>query len=174
MNETLARSSLRELGAGRRGQPRAARCAPSDRLGGHIVQGHVDGTGTVISARATTGSPGACGSRRRPRCCATWSQKGSITVDGVSLTVAELDSDSFTVSLIPETLERTNLGKAQAGTTVNLEVDVLAKYVEKLMRALGMSTVKAPFATIEEAIEDIRQGKMVVVATTRTARTRAT
>ena len=61
-------------------------------------------------------------------------EKGSIAVDGVSLTVAELDRDSFTVSLIPETLQRTNLGKAQAGTTVNLEVDVLAKYVEKLMR----------------------------------------
>ena len=60
-------------------------------------------------------------------------EKGSITVDGVSLTVAELDSDSFTVSLIPETLERTNLGTAQPGTIVNLEVDVLAKYVEKLM-----------------------------------------
>ena len=60
-------------------------------------------------------------------------EKGSIAVDGVSLTVAELDSDSFTVSLIPETLERTNLGTAQPGTTVNLEVDVLAKYVEKLM-----------------------------------------
>ena len=59
--------------------------------------------------------------------------KGSIAVDGVSLTVAELDSDCFTVSLIPETLERTNLGKARPGRIVNLEVDVLAKYVEKLM-----------------------------------------
>jgi riboflavin synthase len=62
-------------------------------------------------------------------------EKGSIAVDGVSLTVAELDSDSFTVSLIPETLQRTNLGTASAGTTVNLEVDVLAKYVEKLIGA---------------------------------------
>jgi riboflavin synthase len=61
--------------------------------------------------------------------------KGSIAVDGVSLTVAELDGDSFTVSLIPETLQRTNLGKARAGMTVNLEVDVLAKYVEKLIGA---------------------------------------
>jgi riboflavin synthase len=59
--------------------------------------------------------------------------KGSITVDGVSLTIAGLDDRSFTVSLIPETLERTNLGRAEPGTTVNLEVDVLAKYVERLM-----------------------------------------
>ena len=86
-----------------------------------------------------------------------------MAVDGVSLTIAELDDTSFTVSLIPETLERTNLGGARAGSRVNLEVDVLAKYVEKLVGAATMSATKATFATIEEALEDIREGKMVVV-----------
>jgi riboflavin synthase len=132
MNETLARSSLRDVdGGGEVNLELPLR--PTDRLGGHVVQGHVDGTGTVAALSDD-------GFARRVRIEAPSEllryvvEKGSITVDGVSLTVAELDSDSFTVSLIPETLKRTNLGKAQAGTTVNLEVDVLAKYVEKLMR----------------------------------------
>jgi riboflavin synthase len=131
MNETLARSSLRDAGPGTNVNLELALRA-SDRLGGHIVQGHVDGTGTVAAVLDD-------GFARRVRIEATDDmlryvvEKGSVTVDGVSLTVAELDSDSFTVSLIPETLERTNLGTAQPGTIVNLEVDVLAKYVEKLM-----------------------------------------
>ena len=89
-------------------------------------------------------------------------EKGSIAVDGVSLTVARVDDTSFDVSLIPETLERTTLGRAANGTPVNLEVDVMAKYVEKLTRPMSTDT-ETPFATIEEAIEDIRAGKMVVV-----------
>jgi riboflavin synthase len=131
MNETLARSSLKHLAAGAEVNLELPLRA-SDRLGGHVVQGHVDGTGAVLSV---TGD----GFARRLRVAAGDDvlryvvEKGSIAVDGVSLTVAELDGESFTVSLIPETLLRTNLGKAQAGTTVNLEVDVLAKYVEKLI-----------------------------------------
>ena len=131
MNETLARSSLRDAGLGAQVNLELALRA-SDRLGGHIVQGHVDATGSVAAVAQD-------GFARRVRIEAPDEilryvvEKGSITVDGVSLTVAELDSDSFTVSLIPETLERTNLGTAQPGTIVNLEVDVLAKYVEKLM-----------------------------------------
>jgi riboflavin synthase len=131
MHETLSRSSLRDVGPGTQVNLELALRA-SDRLGGHIVQGHVDATGTI-------GSTAEDGFSRRVRIEAPDEilryivEKGSITVDGVSLTVAELDSDSFTVSLIPETLERTNLGPAQPGTIVNLEVDVLAKYVEKLM-----------------------------------------
>ena len=133
MNETLSRTSLRSVDAGGEVNLELPLRA-TDRLGGHVVQGHVDGTGTIVSVADD-------GFARRVRIEAPGEllryvvEKGSITVDGVSLTVAEIDSDSFTVSLIPETLQRTNLGKAHAGTTVNLEVDVLAKYVEKLMRA---------------------------------------
>ncbi len=106
---------------------------PADRLGGHIMQGHVDGTGTITGLQDD-------GFARRVQIDAPEDvlryvvEKGSIAVDGVSLTVAAVDDRSFTVSLIPETLQRTNLGKAQTGNKVNLEVDVLAKYVEKLVR----------------------------------------
>jgi riboflavin synthase len=132
MNETLSLSSLAGLGAGGPVNLELA-MRPTDRLGGHIVQGHVDGIGTVAAltpdgfARRVTIVPGD------PRLLRYLVYKGSITVDGVSLTVAGLDDRSFTVSLIPETLERTNLGHAEIGATVNLEVDVLAKYVERLM-----------------------------------------
>ena len=133
MNETLARSSLRDADAGAQVNLELPLRA-TDRLGGHVVQGHVDGTGTVASVTDD-------GFARRVRIEAPDDvlryvvQKGSIAVDGVSLTVADLDSESFTVSLIPETLQRTNLGVAKVGATVNLEVDVLAKYVEKLIGA---------------------------------------
>ena len=93
-------------------------------------------------------------------------EKGSIAVDGVSLTVTEVDDAGFSVSLIPETLERTTLGSAEPGRTVNLEVDVLAKYVEKSWRGARLGTgsvMSSPFSTIEEAIEDVRDGRMVVV-----------
>jgi riboflavin synthase len=131
MNETLRLSSLAEA---RPGRPVHLELAMrlSDRLGGHMVQGHVDGIGTVRSVAAD-------GFARRVEIEAGDEilryvvHKGSITVDGVSLTVAGLGDASFTVSLIPETLERTNLGHAEVGTTVNLEVDVLAKYVERLV-----------------------------------------
>ena len=93
-------------------------------------------------------------------------EKGSIAVDGVSLTVARVDDASFDVSLIPETLERTNLGAAAPGTPVNLEVDILAKYVEKLVAHALSSRRPATTSSsppIEEALEDIAAGKMVVV-----------
>jgi len=132
MHETLTRSSLRAV------QPGALvnlelPLRPVERLGGHIVQGHVDATGTV-----STIAPDGFARRVRVSTSAEVLRyvvaKGSIAVDGVSLTVAEVDESSFTVSLIPETLQRTNLGAAQPGNRVNLEVDVLAKYVEKLVR----------------------------------------
>ena len=132
MNETLARSSLGDLAPGSEVNLELPLRA-TDRLGGHVVQGHVDGVGTIEEASAD-------GFARRIRVEAPADvlryvvEKGSIAVDGVSLTVAELDHRSFTVSLIPETLQRTNLGSAGPGTRVNLEVDVLAKYVERLMR----------------------------------------
>jgi riboflavin synthase len=131
MAETLRRSSLGPLGAGDRVNVELALRA-GERLGGHFVQGHVDGLGTVAEVTPE-------GFARLVRIAATPEivryvvPKGSIAVDGVSLTVVAADDEGFTVSLIPETLERTTLGDAQPGRSVNLEVDVLAKYVERLM-----------------------------------------
>jgi len=131
MNETLQRSSLRDAQAGTEVNLELPLRA-SDRLGGHVVQGHVDGIGVVAEIEDD-------GFARRIRVSAPDDvlryivSKGSVAVDGVSLTITQIDDTSFTVSLIPETLERTNLGAARPGTAVNLEVDVLAKYVEKLV-----------------------------------------
>lgn len=131
MNVTLERSSLQGADAGAAVNLELP-LRPSDHLGGHIVQGHVDGTGIVIGVSAD-------GFARRVRIEAPPEllryvvAKGSIAVDGVSLTAAEVDGSSFTVSLIPETLARTNMGTVKAGRRVNLEVDVVAKYVEKLV-----------------------------------------
>jgi riboflavin synthase len=133
MNESLQSSSLRDADAGTEVNLELPLRA-SDRLGGHVVQGHVDGVGTV-RAVATDGFARRIEIEVPADLLRYVVSKGSVAVDGVSLTVADLDDASFTVSLILETLERTNLGHARAGTRVNLEVDVLAKYVEKLMVA---------------------------------------
>src|SRR5690349_15147579 len=131
MHETLRRSSLAEVGEGAAVNIELPLRA-SDRLGGHVVQGHVDAVGTI---RAITED----GFSRVVEVAASADtlryvvEKGSIAVDGISLTVASVTDDSFSVALIPETLERTNLGAASPGQPVNLEVDVLAKYVEKLV-----------------------------------------
>lgn len=132
MNETLRLSSLAEAGAGSPVNLELALRA-SDRLGGHVVQGHVDGVGRIASI-APDGFARQVEIAAPDEVLRYIVHKGSITVDGISLTVSGLGDRSFTVSLIPETLERTNLGEAQVGTVVNLEVDVLAKYVERLMR----------------------------------------
>jgi riboflavin synthase len=131
MAETLRRSSLGPLTAGDSINVELPLRA-GDRLGGHVVQGHVDGVGVVRETRAdgfsrvvTVDAP--------PELLRYVVEKGSIAVDGVSLTVAAVDEASFSVALIPETLERTTLGTAEPGRPVNLEVDVFAKYVEKLM-----------------------------------------
>jgi riboflavin synthase len=134
VNETLARSSLSDADAGEEVNLELPLRA-SDRLGGHVVQGHVDGVGTVSDV-APDGFSRRLQVQAPEEVLRYVVSKGSVAVDGVSLTVAELDDSSFTVSLIPETLERTNLGRAAAGTRVNLEVDVLAKYVEKLVGAV--------------------------------------
>lgn len=128
--ETLKRSSLSAVTAGAR--VNLERALPADgRLGGHIVQGHVDGVATVLSR-----TPGVrCDELRfslAPELARYVVQKGSIAVDGVSLTVAGLAADTFTVALIPTTLARTTLGFRAPGDTVNIEVDVLAKYLERL------------------------------------------
>jgi riboflavin synthase len=132
MNETLHRSSLQNIDAGAEVNLELP-LRPADRLGGHIMQGHVDGTGT-ISGQVQDGFARRVQIDASDEVLRYVVEKGSIAVDGVSLTVAAVDDRSFTVSLIPETLQRTNLGKAQTGDRVNLEVDVLAKYVEKLVR----------------------------------------
>jgi riboflavin synthase len=131
MAETLRRSSLGPLAAGDAVNVELPLRA-GDRLGGHMVQGHVDGTGTVESV-TDEGLARLVRIACDPGLLRYVVEKGSIAVDGVSLTVAAVDDSTFTVSLIPETLARTTLGLAAAGRVVNLEVDVLAKYVEKLV-----------------------------------------
>jgi riboflavin synthase len=133
MNETLARTSLGELAGGDRVNLELPLRA-GDRLGGHLVQGHVDGMGTV-TAVSDDGFARVIEIEASADLLRYVVRKGSIAVDGVSLTVADVDTTSFTVSVIPQTLERTTLGRVHAGARVNLEVDVLAKYVEKLMGA---------------------------------------
>ncbi|MFC4494916.1 riboflavin synthase [Streptomyces ovatisporus] len=128
IGETLKRSCLGALRAGSRVNLERP-MALGGRLDGHLVQGHVDGTGT-ITERTEQGSVAV---RIPPELARYIVAKGSITVDGVSLTVVEAGDEHFTVSLIPTTLEATTLGVKQAGDPVNLEVDVLAKYVERLM-----------------------------------------
>jgi riboflavin synthase len=128
--ETLARSSFADVAPGTRVNLERA-VAVGGRLGGHIVQGHVDGVGTLLDR-----NPGARSDELRialPSGLARYVvEKGSITVDGVSLTVAATGGATFTVALIPTTLAHTTLGARAPGDTVNLEVDVVAKYVERL------------------------------------------
>ncbi|OKI54709.1 riboflavin synthase [Streptomyces sp. MJM1172] len=133
MQETLNRSSLGTLGQGSRVNLERP-MALGGRLGGHLVQGHVDGTGEILSR--TPSEHWELVKVALPAHLARYVvEKGSITVDGVSLTVVEAAADHFTISLIPTTLALTTLGIKQPGDPVNLEVDVLAKYVERLLAA---------------------------------------
>jgi riboflavin synthase len=140
MNQTLEVTSLDSVEQGSRVNLELAMRA-TDRLGGHIVQGHVDGVGSVSSVEED-------GFARRVRIDLPTQllryavDKGSITLSGVSLTIARLGDGWAEVSLIPETLERTNLGELQVGSRLNVECDVVAKYVERLM---------SPFARKEQA-----------------------
>lgn len=131
MQETLDKTSLYGVQPGDRVNLERAVTAHT-RLGGHIVQGHVDGVGTVLS-RTPSEHWEVVEISLPPELARYLVDKGSITVDGVSLTVVEAGDDSFTVSLIPETLARTTLGARQPGERVNLEVDVIAKHVERLL-----------------------------------------
>jgi riboflavin synthase len=139
MHETLRRSTLGGLEPGA-GVNLELALRAADRLGGHIMQGHVDGVATVAAvrddgfARVVTIAPDD------PALLRYVVHKGSISVSGVSLTVARVDGEGFDVSLIPETLERTTLGGAVEGARVNLEVDVVAKYVEKLLPGAAPDT----------------------------------
>lgn len=130
-NETLSRTTLGALESGARVNVERA-LAIGDRLGGHIVQGHVDTVGTLVSI-----------THEGEFAVYRWSfpseyadlivNKGSIAVDGVSLTIVDPDADTFGAALIPETLRRTNLGAAHTGDRVNLELDMMAKYVRNLV-----------------------------------------
>ena len=136
MRETLNRSSLGALAPGTPvNLERSVRLV--DRLGGHLVQGHVDGTGTIISRTpAEHWDVVRIGLPPGPPDLARYVvEKGSVAVDGISLTIVSVSATWFEVSLIPETLKRTTLGAKQPGETVNLEVDVIAKYVAKLLNA---------------------------------------
>ncbi len=133
MQETLNRSTLGKLVPGSKvNLERPVTLAT--RLGGHLVQGHVDGMGKIIS-REKSDNWDVVTIEPNPELLKYIVEKGSITVDGTSLTVASVNDKVFTVSLIPETLAKTTLGLVNPGDRVNLEVDVMAKYVEKLMAA---------------------------------------
>lgn len=131
MNETLSRSSLGSLRAGSPVNLERAMAA-GGRFGGHIVSGHIDGTGRIASV---TRDDNAVWFRitAEKKLLRYIVEKGSIAIDGISLTVAKLDGESFSVSIIPHTMGETVLGSKKAGDIVNLENDIIAKYVEKLM-----------------------------------------
>jgi len=140
MNQTLAVTALGAIATGSQVNLELAMQA-SDRLGGHIVQGHVDGLGEVLAV-SDDGFARRVRVALEPELLRYAVDKGSVTLSGVSLTVAELGPEWVEVSLIPETLERTNLGAAEPGSKLNVECDIVAKYVERLL---------APFAGKDQA-----------------------
>ena len=133
MTETLERSSLGELAPGAQVNLELPLRA-EDRLGGHVVQGHIDGTG-IVTATRQEGFARVLEIETEPRLTRYLVEKGSVALDGVSLTISALHEGGFAVSLIPETLQRTNLGAIEEGARLNIEVDILAKHVERLMGA---------------------------------------
>jgi riboflavin synthase len=136
VTETLARTALGALRAGDAvNLERPVR--PADRLGGHLVQGHVDAVGRIESRDALADGSHRVAVAAPSDLLRYVVEKGSITVDGVSLTVASVDERSFTVAVVPHTLEVTTLGVKDSGDPVNLEVDVVAKYVERLLDGAG-------------------------------------
>ncbi len=146
-NETLQRSTLRSLQVGTRVNLERA-VTPTTRLGGHIVQGHVDATGKFLGAESDgdfwtvkIGFPADIGQYLV--------YKGSITVEGISLTIANLYTDSFDIAVIPKTWQLTNLSSLKNGDPVNLEADVIAKYVERIM-LYGRGAAKTEPITMEK------------------------
>ena len=142
MAETLDKTSLAGARPGDRVNLERA-VTPQTRLGGHIVQGHVDGVGEVLR-RSPSEHWEVVEVSLPPHLAPYLVDKGSITVDGVSLTVVEAGEQSFTVSLIPETLARTTLGQRAVGDRVNLEADIIAKHVEKLLQS-GSANPTSPY-----------------------------
>ena len=147
--ETLRRSNLGALRAGSRVNLERP-LSPAGRLGGHIVQGHVDGTGEFLSLEALGGEDWWLRIRVPPELDPFLVYKGSVAIDGVSLTIAALEGGVLSVTIIPHTYRHTTLGGYRPGARVNLECDILAKHVEKLLRKLD---VKAPL-TVEKLREN--------------------
>jgi len=145
--ETLQRSTLGDLSIGSVVNLERA-VTPSTRLGGHIVQGHVDGRGRFLSAEDNGGSWTV--RFAYPREVARYLVfKGSISVEGISLTIAELTDEDFAIAVIPKTWGATNLSRLRAGDKVNLEVDVIAKYVERMMQTRTTDGEASPALTME-------------------------
>ena len=132
MHETLRRSSLGALIPGSPVNLERAMAADG-RFGGHIVSGHIDGTGTILSLRRDDNAVWYTVSAS-PSLLRYIVEKGSITIDGISLTVARVETDRFSISAIPHTVAVTILSEKHPGDTVNLETDIIGKYVEKLLR----------------------------------------
>ncbi len=148
-NETISRTNFRAAEVGTPVNLELA-LTPTTRLGGHIVSGHVDGLGTVLSKHPDGRS--FCYKFRVPDNLARYiAEKGSICINGTSLTVNEVDGASFNVNIVPHTLKETTLGDLIAGSEVNLEVDLLARYMERLMQ--GEVAAKSPSTVTEELLQ---------------------
>ena len=150
MPETLRRTSLGGLAEG---SPVNLERAMSlgQRFGGHIVQGHVDGVGVVLGVRPE-GDAGLWEFKAPERVLRYTVEKGSVCVDGISLTVVSVGENSFTVSILPQTLANTNLQELGAGDRVNLEADVIGKYVERLLQPRLVGEVQNPERSVEDAV----------------------
>jgi riboflavin synthase len=154
--ETLRRTSWRFARAGTAVNLERP-LTPSSRLGGHIVQGHVDGTGTLTEARAE-GEGWVVRVSFPPDLGRYIVEKGSIAVDGISLTVAALGPDWFEIAVIPHTWRATNLSALARGAPVNLEVDILAKYVERLLAPASATSADAPRNLTLERMRELGYG----------------
>ena len=132
MPETIRRTSLSELKRGSRVNLERA-LTPLSRMGGHIVSGHIDGTGQVFSMKQE-GNAILLSVQARADILRYIVEKGSVALDGISLTVAAVDKSNFTVSLIPHTRESTNLKEKRQGSKINIETDIIGKYVERMLQ----------------------------------------
>jgi riboflavin synthase len=150
MPETLRRTALGDLAQGSLVNLERA-MSPKSRFGGHIVQGHVDGVGEVLEVRDEGGAEVWAFAAPEPVLRYTV-EKGSICVDGISLTVVSVREDSFTVSILPQTRAATNLRRLAAGDRVNLEADVIGKYVERLLQPRSEQSVKNFERSVEDAV----------------------
>jgi riboflavin synthase len=149
MPETLRRTALGTLSAGSAVNLERA-MSPQSRFGGHIVQGHVDGVGEVLGVRPEGGAE--IWEFRAPEAVLRYTvEKGSVCVDGISLTVVAVGDGSFTVSILPQTKEATNLGHLGVGDLVNLEADVIGKYVERLLGP-RLGRVEQTERSVEDAV----------------------
>ena len=145
-NETLSTTTVGQTAVGARVNLECALQAQT-RLGGHLVSGHVDGVGRLIERKADARSVRFTFSMPTDIACYV-AQKGSICIDGISLTVNTVDDDSFSVNIVPHTLEMTTLGDRQEGDSVNLEVDVIARYLERLMTGGKKSEASVDYETL--------------------------